>query len=1118
VKNNSPRATKRRSRLFLPAFISALLAAGFTTGSWAGPNSWTPLGPGGAAVESIAVAPSDAQKIYVSFTNSPRTIEVSTNAGATWSKIATAATSPSRFVVAPNTSTTVYAIDVYGYVSKSTDGAATWTAIAPNFEFGFYAVDSLAIDPSNENVIFAGTSYSGLFKSVDGGVNWARAGNFPVPIGTSEPVTDIVIDPAQHQRIDALEGSPFRSLDGGTTWTDIRGDLPSSVSPNRLAVDPSDAQTIFIAADQSGIYKTVDGGSHWNGPAAGSAGFAFRVLAIDPESPAHIYAGTAQNGLLQSSDSGANWGPATNLCSSTVSSIEIDPGDHTHVTLGGSGGYFESSDSGADWTRRTNGLPDSDAVAFSIDPSNPSHFYLATYGSGVWETTDAGGTWAQLCDPAANANVLSLAVGWSPPLTLYVGTEDGVFRSVNGGAEWTSEGLSGRPIGSMIVDPTDSTHVYAGDNFTFRHNSNNLFFSNDSGDHWSDPVTSLPSFSAVCGFAVDPDGVAVYVAWVRPCCSTGNVSKSTDGGANWANTHVPEDHPTNAVSLDPAHPKTIWASTDAKIYRSTDGGGAWTIFTNFGAVGVVPDPNDPSTVYINVPSLAKTTDGGATWRSFSGPGFLQHFALDPANSDRVYGAFIGSGLQVLDQVPPQVDSIAPASGNTTGGTTVTIHGQYFLRSMTVLVDGTSVIPSTTTSTTITFVTPPHSTGPVDIEVIAPSGQSATLPSSFTYECLSPFTALVGGGGAYCEASGGSGQIYATLSGVGPWTIDWSDGVEQHADSSFADRFVSPAETTDYTIISVSDSSGCGAGEASGSATVTVYPLPAAPVITAPLSVPPFVQSSASVPPADGVSYIWSVTLGPADIVDGGSAQIAFLPFVAGVPIELSIFEFDTTHGCHSETSSAPIFVDFLDVPAGRALHDEVDAIAQHHVTNGCDIEGDFCPNRTVNRLQMAAFLARAHDGGDEFIPASGSVNGTPYDCDAGPSYFSDVPPSNPFCRHVNRIAALGITLGCSPQAYCPSGIVSRGQMALFIAREIAPGGAPPSSYSDGATGRSYDCSIAPPLTDVAANSATCNAVGYIWAKGIVDGFGDGTFHPLGSLTRAPMAKFIARGFDLRLGQ
>jgi len=45
----------------------------------------------------------------------------------------------------------------------------------------------------------------------------------------------------------------------------------------------------------------------------------------------------------------------------------------------------------------------------------------------------------------------------------------------------------------------------------------------------------------------------------------------------------------------------------------------------------------------------------------------------------------------------------------------------------------------------------------------------------------------------------------------------------------------------------------------------------------------------------------------------------------------------------------------------------------------------------------------------------------------------------------------------------------------------------------------------------------CNAVGYIWAKRIVDGFGDGTYQPNAVLTRAPAAKFLANAFALKLG-
>jgi uncharacterized repeat protein (TIGR01451 family) len=133
----------------------------------------------------------------------------------------------------------------------------------------------------------------------------------------------------------------------------------------------------------------------------------------------------------------------------------------------------------------------------------------------------------------------------------------------------------------------------------------------------------------------------------------------------------------------------------------------------------------------------------------------------------------------------------------------------------------------------------------------------TSPAGTTTATVRPLpTAAVSGGGTVC-AGGGSAVIQAALTGTGPWTVVWSDGVTQsNVLSSPASRAVSPASTTTYTVTSVSDAS-C-AGTASGSATVTVNPRP-----TAAASGTAEICAGAATPlsGSGGVSCAWSPSTG-----------------------------------------------------------------------------------------------------------------------------------------------------------------------------------------------------------------------------------------------------------------
>jgi hypothetical protein len=174
---------------------------------------------------------------------------------------------------------------------------------------------------------------------------------------------------------------------------------------------------------------------------------------------------------------------------------------------------------------------------------------------------------------------------------------------------------------------------------------------------------------------------------------------------------------------------------------------------------------------------------------------------------------------------------------------------------------------------------------------------------------------------------------------------------------------------------------------------------------------------------------------------------------------------------------------------------------------------------------MAIFVARALAGGSANVPVSGEVAGQGYNCIAGASgasVFTDVLPTDIFCRHVHYIATQNVTLGCSATQYCPAGNISRIEMASFIAKAIvAPGGGPavPNVYGpDPVTGFSYNCgsSIGDFFIDVPYTNVFCKHVHYLWAKGIVSGTGPNTYGPTLPVTRGAMARFLSNAFNLLL--
>jgi hypothetical protein len=214
---------------------------------------------------------------------------------------------------------------------------------------------------------------------------------------------------------------------------------------------------------------------------------------------------------------------------------------------------------------------------------------------------------------------------------------------------------------------------------------------------------------------------------------------------------------------------------------------------------------------------------------------------------------------------------------------------------------------------------------------------------------------------------------------------------------------------------------------------------------------------------------------------------------------------------------------FPDVPQTSPFYRKIETMLHSGITSGCD-PTHFCPGQAVPRSQMAIFIAKAIVGGPPGLPQQGLVGGKYYDCElAGISLFTDVAPTDSFCRHVHVLAAQNVTLGCTPTQFCPGDLVTRLQMAGFVAKAmVAPAGGSevPVTYGpDPVTGLSYSCSPGSPnvrFTDVPATDPFCKHVHFLWAKGIVGGCAPTLYCPGGSVTRDQMAKFLVNAFQIPL--
>jgi S-layer homology domain len=196
-------------------------------------------------------------------------------------------------------------------------------------------------------------------------------------------------------------------------------------------------------------------------------------------------------------------------------------------------------------------------------------------------------------------------------------------------------------------------------------------------------------------------------------------------------------------------------------------------------------------------------------------------------------------------------------------------------------------------------------------------------------------------------------------------------------------------------------------------------------------------------------------------------------------------------GCNGQGNAPYTAVTFGDVSSNYWAWDFVERLYRSGITAGCG-NGNYCPETAVTRAQMAVFLERGIHGSSYNPPPVGGSTG-----------FLDVDPTYWAGAWIKQLAAEGITGGCGSGAYCPESAVTRAQMAVFLLR---------SKY-----GASYN----PP--DVAGNSGFSDVQPTYWAaawikqlvaEGITAGCGTGRYCPESPVTRAQMAVFLVRTFNL----
>jgi photosystem II stability/assembly factor-like uncharacterized protein len=288
----------------------------------------------------------------------------------------------------------------------------------------------------------------------------------------------------------------WHSPDAGKSWLRHRAPFPLNSRIQALVAHPTEAHTIFAGGD-TGLFVSQYGGAKWEKVASQDAVPTIWSLSIDPVDPSILFAGTRPAGVYRSRDGGQHWEKLAidmarecSIGTPFVTSVLVNPNDHHTVWAGVEiDGVFRSLDGGETWTHVETGLYDPDIHAMAIAATKPTCVFAST-ARELFASIDVGETWKSLGVKAKwpLPYARGIAVKTDDPGVLFAGCgetttgEKGyVLRSTDMGETWEMLKLPVQPnstVWGLATHPADANRILAFSLF------GEVYVSEDAGDSW----------------------------------------------------------------------------------------------------------------------------------------------------------------------------------------------------------------------------------------------------------------------------------------------------------------------------------------------------------------------------------------------------------------------------------------------------------------------------------------------------------------------------------------------------------------------------------------------------------------------------------------------------------
>lgn len=556
--------------------------------------------------------------------------------GTQWDQLVSSSTMPAPFTpnnydagvyeirVAPSNTNRFY-MGYKGYLYRSDNRGASWTqTVFPqstmNSDNSRADGEKMAIDPQNQNIVFAGTSGAGVYKTTNAGSSWSPV----LSIATSttydyaiayDPTSSVVGGATQGIYIASYGTGVYHSTDGGTTWTLLNSSgMPTTF--RHMIVDQNGV--LWLTDNSTGALNKYSGGA-WS--TISGAGTGLQSVAVDPANASHIVVGQQGGGLYVSTNGGSLWTQPSSVTRVATDIPWLAWTNENYMT----NGNMEFDPTGSNKLYFAEGI----GVWYSTPPSNNSALTWNSQNTGVEQLVPE-----LLVAPPGG---VPLAGNLDRPV-FYISNPD-AFPSTHGPNNTYSI------IAGYDIDYASNNPSFVAGIFNFGGFGDVSSYSTNSGYSWT-AFPSLPASGTYGGNLAIAS--STNMVWIS---GGNNVYYTNNGGTTWATTTPPGTTSGDGgwhidamsglslrrhiLTADRVNIGTYYAfNTNDGVYRSTNGGASWTLvsstspssFTNWNAkMRAVPNkagelfytggsegsPTDTHP-YLNDP-FTHSTNGGATW-------------------------------------------------------------------------------------------------------------------------------------------------------------------------------------------------------------------------------------------------------------------------------------------------------------------------------------------------------------------------------------------------------------------------------------------------------------------------------------------------------------------------